>query len=389
MLSASLLLVLACTGETTAPEASTEPVPATWIGELAAEPSAFGTLMEAEPREAWVALHANQLLAAYAAFAGSPSPGKQRTASLLARLNRSLDRSLKRTNTKITQMRAERSLAASDGLTTYTAMSVCDADALKIEASGWVEHAALLQGTDGEALTAALAAPVLVEPADGFERTFYDPCGYGALARIWSERAVYGPGTPLSSPIGGASFPLNQALFSAFLTSADVGKDPIDTAPGAATLGVRPVAGEATRQSAREQARELAEGIQKLGKASTAQAPAEGTALLDELRLLDRFQHDWLTLRAEQWVLAGQLEPAHAMLEQTIDVAQPGVGPHNSPLTLALLAETHLATGHTREALDALQRLSEAHPEVKGLQERVGDLAVLEGLGRHGDSKED
>ena len=389
MLFAPLLMVLACTGEPTAPQAGSAPVAATWISELAAEPSGFGTLMEAEPREAWVALHANQLHAAYTGFASTTSPGKHRTAALLGRLNASLNRTQRLTNDKISKLRTERSIEPSAGLNQYTAMSACTADAFKVEVDGWSERVALISGTDAEALTAALVTPVIVEQAEGFERTFYDPCAYGGLARIWSGRGPSVGQIKLPLPEVGESAPLNQMLFSPYLTRADSVTDPIDTAPGAELLSLRPITGKATRQTAREQARALAEGVRTLGEASSASGSPEGIALLDELRILERFQHDWLTLRAEQWILAGQIEPAHAMLEQTIDVAQPGVGPHNSPLTLALLAETHLATGHTREALDALQRLSEAHPEVKGLQERVGDLAVLEGLGRHGDSKED
>jgi len=44
--------------------------------------------------------------------------------------------------------------------------------------------------------------------------------------------------------------------------------------------------------------------------------------------------------------------------------------------------------GRTREALDVLVLLEGGYPEVAPLKELVGDLAVLQGLDRQGDSKE-
>ena len=61
---------------------------------------------------------------------------------------------------------------------------------------------------------------------------------------------------------------------------------------------------------------------------------------------------------------------------------------HTVTLLFAVLATANLQTGHTREALDALQVLVGPWPEVTGLDELVGDLAVLEGIHRSGDSRE-
>jgi hypothetical protein len=64
------------------------------------------------------------------------------------------------------------------------------------------------------------------------------------------------------------------------------------------------------------------------------------------------------------------------------------IGPRNRSGLFAVTAEAHLKTGHTREALDALQILSEHYPSVEGIDETTGDLAILQGFGRQGDSKE-
>ncbi|MEL6350094.1 MAG: hypothetical protein AAFV53_43745, partial [Myxococcota bacterium] len=64
------------------------------------------------------------------------------------------------------------------------------------------------------------------------------------------------------------------------------------------------------------------------------------------------------------------------------------IGALNPPGLFVLLAEANLRTGRSREALDMLDPLKEAYPEVKGLNETLGDLVVLEGLERIGDSKE-
>jgi hypothetical protein len=54
----------------------------------------------------------------------------------------------------------------------------------------------------------------------------------------------------------------------------------------------------------------------------------------------------------------------------------------------AILIEAQLRTGHTREALDCIQPLLAAYPAATGLNEVLGDLAILQGLDRYGDSKE-
>ena len=51
-------------------------------------------------------------------------------------------------------------------------------------------------------------------------------------------------------------------------------------------------------------------------------------------------------------------------------------------------AAAQLGMGQTREALTSLAPIKNHHPEAQALLEWLGDLAVLQGLDRQGDSKE-
>ena len=92
----------------------------------------------------------------------------------------------------------------------------------------------------------------------------------------------------------------------------------------------------------------------------------------------------------------GGAGPGHlletALQEATLDLARDvtvrDVGPANKPTLYALQAEVRLRSSRTREALDALQALAGAYPEIGGLRELAGDLAILRALDRSGDSKE-
>ena len=88
-------------------------------------------------------------------------------------------------------------------------------------------------------------------------------------------------------------------------------------------------------------------------------------------------------------VLHPQPRAASTLLEVARDHGVRAPGPENSPSLFALIALARLRLGYTREALDALHALVAYHPEVKGIIEAAGDLAVLQGIDRQGDSKED
>jgi hypothetical protein len=115
----------------------------------------------------------------------------------------------------------------------------------------------------------------------------------------------------------------------------------------------------------------------------------EGKALLQDLNLGRLYRNQNLISLAEQCLDRDRPRQALALAQMTQDMAHPReIGPLNPPILFAIFAEANVMTGHTREALDYLEVLSEAYPEVLALDETVGDLAVLKGMNRQGDSKE-
>jgi hypothetical protein len=153
-------------------------------------------------------------------------------------------------------------------------------------------------------------------------------------------------------------------------------------------VGTNPHAGD-DPVSAREEVASLDAGLSSWRESIVVDATAEGLAILDDLQLIGRFRQEYLTTRARYALLEARPRQALAYLDAARDPSDPSAGAANSPIFWALLAESQLRTGRAREALDALQVLSGAHPEVLGLREVVGSLAVLRGLDRAGDSKEE
>jgi hypothetical protein len=115
----------------------------------------------------------------------------------------------------------------------------------------------------------------------------------------------------------------------------------------------------------------------------------DGAELLDGLNLAGILRSRFLLALARYALVADHPRQALAVIQMAMDLENPRkIGPLNPPGFFAATAEAQLLAGHTREALDALQVLSDAYPELAGVDEVVGDLAILQGLDRHGDSKE-
>jgi hypothetical protein len=104
---------------------------------------------------------------------------------------------------------------------------------------------------------------------------------------------------------------------------------------------------------------------------------------------VQQYQSRVLLAWARQALDQNRPHEALAFAQIAIDVERSReITPVNAPGIFAVLAEADLRTGRTRESLDALEVLSSRFPEVEGLDETIGDLAILQGLDRHGDSKE-
>jgi hypothetical protein len=201
-----------------------------------------------------------------------------------------------------------------------------------------------------------------------------------------------------SDPIGAERAPLAGRIFAPWPTADDLTTE-MSTATSPGTVGAHSPTlrklGLGTNTSAsddadtaREEVRLLDAGLDTWRTELVAEATDEGRGLLDDLGLLERFRQEWLVTRARAALESDHPHQALAYLDLARDVSTREIGPRNSPALMALMAEAHLRLGHTREALDPLQLLADAHPETIGLRETLGDLAVLRGVDRNGDSKE-
>lgn len=384
-----LLLLAACEGE--GPESpATTPLAASWVTAVVADPTRFSAVVD-PAREGWVALHRNDWLAASAAGGAAGT----RAAVELTTLHRVLAGLSDDAWLALGEGWEKRGTLPKDSLFPRI-VTIAALDANRTEAAArWgampappepaeladlaLRHEALRRGEgDVDAFRRAAASPIATEAAEtlavasngappspsALVRTFYDPRVHRTLAATYEARAKAGP----------APTDLGAQLFS-----ADLGVD-----PGV----VFPVAGddaEACRDAVRQLDAKLDAWATQLGTT----ANDDGRALLDDLRLVAGTRSRLLVSKGVDALQASQPRCALAYAEMARDHEDPrAVGPLNSPTLFAVLATANLRTGHTREALDALEVLTAPFPETTALDETVGDLAVLQGIDRAGDSRE-
>lgn len=425
-LAGGLLVMLAtgCSGSEPVTTLPTGDGPVDWIVEVVRDPAAFTALMESTGRDGWVALHGNDLAGARIGFSGdSPAQARARARAEweLALLYEDLSRAEDQAMFTFLSSWAARELPATDGLTTIAAqwrgcdglseVGVDNPDKLPAlfhadaGAQDVLDERAVLHeraaGGDVGALLAAVSKPMVVEREETFERTFYDACVYRTLHETWEQTAAAtvnaddwrGTARAWTGDSG-----LEGRMFAPWLTSADL-EHQIAALAHAGTLGATQPSlasfGVSTETSvqddvevAREDVRALDAAIDARNKALLAEASDDGKALLTDLALHHRFRQEWIAARARKALLEDRPHQAMAYLELARDVSERGVGPTNTPSVLALYAEAQIRLGRTREALDVLSTLEETHPEVVALRELTSDLAVLQGLDRQGDSKE-
>lgn len=440
------LALLACgtADDVAVPAASS--TAAGWPAEAAAHPEQFDGLMERSGRDGWVAYHRNDFEAAIAGFNASPDGdrGRARAEFALGVLHSDLDH--------LAQYATDQLFAAWDkhgGLPAGSAPAIaalssrCHGGDWKVwaakataapagvvflaepddERALWPQEEATAGTPAGDdplvrrrflhqrarkgdisALASVALQPLVVEPADGFERTFWDPCLHHTLSEAWFQAANRHLGVAEGDWKAGAAVwaapdaGLGGSLFSPWLTSADLAAEIATEAspgllgarqPGIAALGIgEPPGPTDSIDAARDEARSFLDATDAWRATLLTTPSTDGQALVLDLRLVERFRQEWLVTRARLALSEGRPRQALAYAQLARDVATPDVGPTNSPSLLAVLAEAELRNGHTRESLDALKFLAVAHPEVLGVQEVVGDLSVLESIDRRGDSKE-
>ncbi|MCB9746648.1 MAG: hypothetical protein H6740_28995 [Alphaproteobacteria bacterium] len=416
-----LWLALACTGGADVSAPAPHPLDASWLGRLADKPELFSQTVDAE-REGWIALHANDLDRALQGDGAPDARAKLELAALHADLARLQQIAWSQTLEAWQQRSA---LPDSPGLAWTAALMQIDAGDWEA-ADGWLKKAAagkdpmvaqaaqaLLDGTpgapvelreanplierynvhlaaraDGEAMHPAVMKahePLLVEAGDKAERRWYDPQVYTSIATGWrgslyswaspTEAQLFTPclvTAPTPAPLEG------QVLYGDCL------------APSGEALGVTlELSGPDDPEAARVLARALDAALDPWLATRVATASEDGAALLRDLDLGAKLRAGLLLTLAREALGDERPRQAEALALMALDAEQGRrVGPVNHPGLFAVLAEARLRTGHVREALDDLQVLVEVRPEVTGLDELVGDLAILRGLDRVGDSKE-
>jgi hypothetical protein len=426
-----LLLALACQ-PAPAPEptlqADAEPLAFGWLGEVADDPGAFTRAISSD-RRAWTALHAHDYRTAAASFHQPTSRARAELAMSLLHHDLSMvaaaasqrlfseweargglpEEGATRTVAALSAWCAESADAerwaravAPDAVGAGVAAAIAEGRSpVEVDGDDAVSkrlglHAAARQGKV-ETLEAASGLPMVTEEAHGFTRHVYDPCAHHALAAGWESKAAAslgGSGWKGMRAFGDGS--LSGRLFSPWLDAADVLSE-VERADHPGVVGLHgqridalslPTELDDDPQLARELVRTLDDHLDGWREALHQHAGAEGDALLEQLSLVDRFRQEWLVVAARHLLRSGQPRAAHALLQLAHDTTQPGIGPTNSPSLYALTAAAQLQRGHTRQALDALAPLADSFAAVRGVVELTGDLAVLQGLDRTGDSKE-
>jgi len=384
------VLLLACGGPGTPPASpgATVEVGPNWVQDVAEDPDSFGRLT-ATHRDQWIALHRGDYKAVLADSQGSDAlqfRAQSGLAALYYRMARIVRFSWQQTEE--TWAKTENS-GLPDGLHSIPASA---------KWSGWsealstrpdtAETSALLRALEGDAdhLTALAQRPL--DQAPGSRIELYNPLVYQALFESYRVQ-IKAPGTAdlghvifsscATGPTewkAGPSSPHPLACFDKGLLTGQPALDP--------GLGDSDDA-----QIAREFVRGLDTQLANWEKSLLDKGTEAGKALVTDLNLVGIYRCQNLIALAEESLDRDRPRQALALAQMAQDMTHPReIGPLNPPLLFLLLAEANVLTGHTREALDSLEVLSDAYPEILALDETVGDLAVLKGLNRQGDSKE-
>lgn len=395
--------LLACVGPAE-PERVPGPLDDSWVADVVAEPATFSAAVDAD-RTAWIALHAHDLdtaaqsagpagvraqlelsalnldLAALSALAwGETVTEWQRRGALpsdsalpwfaaLAALERGDDAqvdALLQTAAASTDPTVASAAAALQRAGTLGALEAGDNPLLQRAA----EHAHARNTGDVGALLPRIGEPLLRESTGQHTRVLYDPLIPGSLALTTVP------------PLDAAG--LNRVLFSDCLRADLCGLDALRA------LGLDPALGASDdSELARQLVRDLDAQLDPWVRDHSAAASDDGRALLVELQLAPQLRAELLLTLARDLLDRGRPRQALAVAQLSLDLQDPrAIGPVNAPGLFAVMARAQLQTGHTREALDALQILGEYAPQALGVDEIASDLAILKSLDRQGDSKE-
>lgn len=370
------LALAACTGGEESPSSPVSALDQSWMAEVARDPAAFSAVVDAD-RDAWIALHRNDWKTALT----STSPAGDRARARLAELH-----TLLAATESLALRTLDRTWAANGGPPAGSAWPLFGAIGANSGEPPTLPdlhplavrrrlHDDVLAGAQPVAeLYAALATPVVTEHVGAATREFWDPWAHQTLARWYRDHPT---------PLADGHEALSGRLFSAWIAPGGTVETEL------AALGIPPTAPDVDDpQACRDVARALDAQLDAWSTSVAAGLVDDGRALFTDLRLVPVARARVLeALAVRSLAAAPNCALAYGLLAQDHGDSR-SINAVNSPTLFAILASAQLATGHTREALDALEPLTAAFPEIHGLDETVGDLAILQGIHRTGDSRE-
>ncbi|MFH1468629.1 MAG: hypothetical protein ABIO70_29840 [Pseudomonadota bacterium] len=434
------------------PSAHSDLLAGSWVATVVEHPEAFAALTGGPDRPGWIALHSNDLERAAAAFAvdgPSAQVGRARALLEISLLYDDLARSGDQVWLNTFATWSEKSSIPVGSALTYVAGLAAREQGDAEVSTAWLKlseasrdeevaraaavlaqtplgapavgadlpallvrynaHLAARESGDVGALLTEATQPLVQEDElrpDGttLHRAFYDPEILKTLAiayRLQAGAALGGgdPMTALASLPAGAD-PLAGVIFSPVLRADELPSELSRAAEAPGTLGASSAALAALGLEpqlpptddgdwARDQVHRLDDGLDAWKAQAREAAGPDGQALLDDLRLVEVLRSRLLLAFARAAMAAQHPWQAKTFAQLALDADESrAITPVNHPALQAILIEAQLRTGHTREALDCIQPLLSAHPALTGLDEVLGDLAILQGLDRYGDSKE-
>ncbi|MCK6525389.1 hypothetical protein L6R49_28620 [Myxococcota bacterium] len=401
---ATLLTLCACSGGDGDGGAApvTTALDETWLGELRADPSRF-TAWVASDREGFVLLQQHRLEEAATRDSVAGLRARRELSALYAQLTRLQDLAYDGVIAESSarnappspaflyfsvlaiQDRKERERAAADERPAEgEPLTAAFMEATEPVRQRYAAHRAARDARDVGALWGLAATPLWTEPLPNGERRLYDPFFYRTVALSLAVDA------PAEGP--------EALVFSGCLTAADAqaeAKASMDTPElgcalaALARLGIAPPPEVDDPQSASDLVVSLDAALDPWTRATLAAGDPAIAELFGDLRLVERTRARWLLALARADLHHDRPRRALTFARLAVDLSTPReVSPVNHPALFGTMAEAQARTGYHREALDALAPVSLHRPDLIGLTELLGDWAILVGLDRHGESKE-